>query len=92
MIRILIVDDHLAMRIGLASMLGAQGELEIIGSAAGGEEALSMLEQQMPDILLLDLRMQRMDGISLKASRAPAYLSGRSYSPATTPMKMFIEL
>jgi len=65
MIRILIVDDHVAMRIGLASMLGAQGELEIIGSAASGEEALSMLERQVPDILLLDLRMQRMDGISL---------------------------
>jgi DNA-binding NarL/FixJ family response regulator len=65
MVRILIVDDHLAIRVGLTSILRTQRELEIIGSAASGEEALLMLERQMPDILLLDLRMQRMDGISL---------------------------
>jgi DNA-binding NarL/FixJ family response regulator len=65
MVRILIVDDHLAIRVGLTSILSTQHELEIIGSAASGEEALLMLERQMPDILLLDLRMQHMDGISL---------------------------
>ena len=65
LIRILIVDDHLAMRVGLTSILGAQHELEVIGAAANGDEALAMLEQRMTDILLLDLRMQHMDGIVL---------------------------
>jgi DNA-binding NarL/FixJ family response regulator len=65
MIQIMIVDDHVAMRIGLSSMLGTQKDLEVIGSASSGQELLGMLEQQMPDILLVDLRMHLMDGIEL---------------------------
>lgn len=65
MIRILIVDDHLAIRIGLTSILKTQSEMEVIASTASGEKALVILEQQKPDIMLLDLRMQRMDGIDL---------------------------
>jgi len=64
-IRIVIVDDHPAIRVGLTSMLTAHHEFEVIGAAASGEDALSVLEGQMPDILLIDLRMQRLDGIGL---------------------------
>jgi len=64
-IRILIVDDHLAIRVGLTSMLGTYPDLQIAGAASSGEEALLMLEREMPDILLLDLRMQHRDGLSV---------------------------
>jgi two-component system NarL family response regulator len=64
-IRILIVDDHPAVRIGLASMLQAQAELEIIGAAASGQEALGILDREVPDVLLVDIRMQLMNGFEL---------------------------
>jgi two-component system, NarL family, response regulator len=62
-IRILIVDDHPVVQAGLSSMLATQGEVEVIGSASSGEEALLMVQRDMPDILLLDLRMPGMNGI-----------------------------
>ena len=62
-IRILIADDHPVVRAGLTSMLGTQTELEVVGTAASGEEALIKLEQTRPDVLLLDLRMHGMSGV-----------------------------
>jgi two-component system, NarL family, response regulator len=63
-IRILIVDDHPVVRAGLTSMLATQPELEVVGSASSGEEALAMLGETAPDLILLDLRMPGMDGLS----------------------------
>ncbi len=64
-IRILIVDDHPVVRAGLASMVGTQTELELIGSASSGEDALRKIEEQEPDVLLLDLRMPGMSGVEM---------------------------
>jgi DNA-binding NarL/FixJ family response regulator len=64
-IRILIVDDHPVVCSGLASMLSAQSGLEIVGSAASGEEALVTVQHDHPDLMLLDLRMPGMDGIAV---------------------------
>jgi DNA-binding NarL/FixJ family response regulator len=64
-IRILIVDDHPVVCTGLTSMLSAQPGLNIVGSAASGEEALAIVKRDAPDLLLLDLRMPGMDGIGV---------------------------
>jgi len=75
-IRILIVDDHPVVRAGLSSMLATQPGIDVVGSASSGEEALDMVRRDMPDVVLLDLRMPGMSGIdtllALKAMKAPA--------------------
>jgi two-component system, NarL family, response regulator len=63
-IRILIVDDHPVVRAGLTSMLTTQPGLEVVGSASSGEEALAKIDETAPDLILLDLRMPGMDGLS----------------------------
>ena len=74
-IRILIVDDHPVVRAGLASMLGTQVGLRVVGSASGGEEALRLVRREPADLILLDLRMPGMNGIELL--RALAAVSDR---------------
>ncbi len=70
-IRILIVDDHPVVVAGLASMLGTQPGIEVVGSASSGEEALELLRTTPADLLLLDLRMPGMNGIdTLHAMRS----------------------
>jgi len=74
-IRILIVDDHPVVCAGLTSMLSTHPGFEVVGSAASGEEALAVLKNKSPHVLLLDLRMPGMDGIAvlhaLKSTASP---------------------
>ena len=64
-IRILVVDDHPVVRAGLTSMLATQPDLEVVGSASSGEEAMEALATNQVDVLLLDLRMPGMTGIDV---------------------------
>lgn len=63
-IRILIVDDHSVVRQGLRMFLALEPEIEVIGEAANGQEALAMVERLQPDVVLMDLLMPVMDGIT----------------------------
>lgn len=62
-IRVLIVDDHPVVRAGLTSMLATYPELDVVGTAADGEQAVAMLAEKDPDIVLLDLRMPKKNGV-----------------------------
>ena len=62
-IRLLIADDHLIVRQGLRLILETEQGFELIGEAADGVEAVQLAEQLKPDVILMDLRMPRMDGI-----------------------------
>jgi len=62
-IRILIVDDHSVVRQGLKMFLSLDSELEVVGEAANGAEAVKSTQQLKPDVVLMDLMMPVMDGI-----------------------------
>ena len=62
--RILIVDDHPALREGLRSILSAHQNFDIVGEAADGLEAIDLVERLLPDLVLMDLSMPRMDGLT----------------------------
>jgi NarL family two-component system response regulator LiaR len=61
-IRVMIVDDHDMVRKGLATFLKVNADLELVGEARDGQEALRMVEQVQPDVILMDLVMPEMDG------------------------------
>ncbi len=67
-IRVLIVDDHAVVRSGLAAFLLAFDDLELVGEAGSGMEALRLCDQVQPDVVLMDLVMPEMDGAA--ATRA----------------------
>ncbi len=63
-IRVLIADDHGVVRQGLRMFLSLDPEIEVVGEAEDGQEAVSMARNLEPDLVLMDLLMPRMDGIS----------------------------
>lgn len=63
-IRIVLADDHPIVRDGLKKMLSLESDLEVVGEANDGREALEQIQMHEPDILLLDLRMPNLDGLS----------------------------
>ena len=63
MIRVLSVDDHPLLREGIARLIGKQSDMELIGEAANGREALEQFRNYHPDITLMDLQMPEMSGI-----------------------------
>jgi DNA-binding NarL/FixJ family response regulator len=64
MIKVLIADDHPVVRQGLRTFLGVQEDIEVVGEAADGAEVVSQTESLAPDVILLDLKMPGVDGLS----------------------------
>lgn len=62
LIRVMLVDDHAVVRSGLATFLMACDDMELVGEASSGEQAISMCSQFKPDVVLMDLVMPGMDG------------------------------
>jgi DNA-binding NarL/FixJ family response regulator len=62
-IRVLVVDDHALFRRGLQMVLGAESDVEVVGEASDGAEALKVASETLPDIVLMDVRMPRRGGI-----------------------------
>lgn len=64
MITVLLVDDHPVVREGLRGMLDAEADLEIVGVAGSGAEAIAMSAALTPDVIMMDLRMPGIDGVT----------------------------
>jgi NarL family two-component system response regulator LiaR len=63
-IRVMIVDDHAMVRTGLATSLEVSDDLDLVGQATNGQEAVELCEQFQPDVILMDLVMPEMDGVT----------------------------
>ncbi len=72
-IRVLVVDDHPVVRGGLVGWLDAQDDLTVVGEAGDGLEALALVAAAEPDVVLMDLRMPRMDGVTATERLAAAH-------------------
>jgi len=63
MIRLVVVDDQAVVRAGFQTILGGQPDIEVVGEAADGLEALQVVNAEQPDVVLMDIRMPRLDGL-----------------------------
>lgn len=63
-IRVLIVDDHAMVRQGIATFIELQDDVELVGEAANGREAIARVEEFKPDVVLMDMLMPEMDGVT----------------------------
>src|SRR5438445_10462565 len=64
-IRVILADDHPFVRDGLAAMVNQQPDMEVVAEAGDGDEAISLYEQHRPDVMVLDLRMPKRDGVAV---------------------------
>jgi len=63
-IKLLIADDHYVVRMGLVALVSTESDMEVVGEAADGSQAVEMFEKCKPDLVLMDLRMPAKDGIA----------------------------
>jgi DNA-binding NarL/FixJ family response regulator len=77
MIRVLIVDDHALVRGGFRSILEGTADIEVVGEAEDGEQAVSATARTSPDVVLMDIRMPRMDGVTATSKIVGGSAGGR---------------
>jgi len=64
-IRVLVVDDHSLVRAGFRSILSGEDDIDVVGEAKDGAEAVAAAARELPDVVLMDIRMPGMDGLTL---------------------------
>lgn len=84
MIRLVVVDDHTLVRQGIRSLLALDPDMEVVGDAADGEDGVAVVTRTRPDVLLLDVRMPKMDGLAVLR-----HLGGRGLLPPTILLTTF---
>jgi DNA-binding NarL/FixJ family response regulator len=62
-IRVVLVDDHPVVREGLTAMIETQSDMEVVGEAGDGQEAVQLVKRLLPDVILMDLQMPKMGGV-----------------------------
>jgi len=67
MIRVVLADDHALVRAGMRSLLGSMADVQVVGEASSGEEALVLAERERPDVVLMDIAMKGMTGLEAAA-------------------------
>src|SRR5262245_21780684 len=66
-VRVLVADDHPVVRRGIMANVQPQGDMTVVAEAGDGAEALALIREHLPDVVLLDLRMPQMDGLDVLA-------------------------
>jgi DNA-binding NarL/FixJ family response regulator len=85
-IRVVLAEDHTLVRDGIRTLLSLVGDIALVGEAPDGEEAIRIVEATKPDVLLLDMRMPKADGL-----RVVRELAGRDILPPTLVLTTFDE-
>ncbi|MWA06586.1 response regulator [Actinomadura sp. LD22] len=89
-IRVLIADDQVMIRDGLAALLSSDPEIEVIGQAGNGREAVRMARELDPDVVVMDIRMPEMDGLAATAELIGAPAGQDAGDPADVRPKVLV--
>jgi DNA-binding NarL/FixJ family response regulator len=82
-IRVVVVDDHQIVRDGLVALLGALDGVEVVGAATDGKDAVHVVSESAPDVVLMDIQMPELDGIE-----ATRFITGRQPAPRVVMLTM----
>jgi DNA-binding NarL/FixJ family response regulator len=88
-LRVVLADDHGVVRLGLRTLLSAASDVEVVGEASDGHEVLALCERLAPDIVVMDLSMDRMDGVT--ATRELVRRRGSGTTPRVLVLTMHDE-
>ena len=84
-IRVLLVDDHAMLRKGMVLLLGEAADIEVVGEAGDGEEAIEQVSALKPDVVVMEISLPRLDGIEATRQIVAGFLKAGSLRFPPTP-------